>query len=275
MTHEKKDKFGLEDPISETALLTMFFRALETRHPDPILEDPMAVEILRELGVDMSRFADKRMSQVGAVIRARRFDRQVRRVLMEWERPVVVNLACGLDSRFIRTDWGKGIQVDLDLPDVVALRGRFFSESERNPQIGSSMFETKWMDDLLERYPEHRFAFIMEGVLMYLQEPDIRGLFRNLAERFPGGELHFDVVSTWMARHSKMHDSIQEYGDEVKFTWGLDDMRGLEEWSPALKFREVDYYMRQELRRWGWAVLLHLIPPLSKGAKMLRYDILA
>ena len=51
------------------------------------------------------------------------------------------------------------------------------------------------MDELLERYPGHCFAFIMEGVLMYLQEPDIEGLFRNLAQRFPGGELHFDAVS--------------------------------------------------------------------------------
>lgn len=165
--------------------------------------------------------------------------------------------------------------MDLDLPDVVEVREQLFPASERNPQIGASMFETEWMDDLLERYPGHRFAFIVEGVLMYLQEPDIRRLFRNLAERFPGGELHFDVISTWMARHSKMHDSIREYGDEVRFTWGLDDMRGLEEWNPALKFREVDYCMRQELWRWGWAVLFNLIPPLSKGAKVLRYDILA
>lgn len=81
MADVKKEKFGLEDPISETALLTMYFKALETRRPDPILEDPMAVEILRKLGVDMSRFAGKRMSQVGTVIRARGFDRQVRRVL--------------------------------------------------------------------------------------------------------------------------------------------------------------------------------------------------
>ncbi len=264
---------GFEAPVSETALLTVYFKARETQRPDRLLEDTKAVEILEKLDVDLSRFQDKRMSQVGTVIRARRFDRQTRRMLQEWEKPVVVHLACGLDARFLRTDSGRGVQVDLDLPDVMAVRERFFPVSERNPQIGASMFETSWMDELLERYPGHRFAFIMEGVLMYLQESDIRGLFQNLATRFSGAELHFDSVSPWMARHSKMHDSIREYGDDVRFTWGLGGLRDLESWHPALKYVEVEYYMNQELRRWGWAALFNLIPPLARGAKMVRYDV--
>lgn len=270
---EAQGELDFRSPISETALLTLYFKAQETKRPDRIIEDPKAIEILEKLGVDMSRFRDKRMSQVGTVIRVRRFDRQTRRILAEWDRPVVVHLACGLDDRFLRTDSGKGVQVDLDLPDVMAVRERFLPGSERNPQIGASMFETAWMDELLERYPGHRFAFIMEGVLMYLQEPDIQGLFRNLAQRFPGGELHFDAVSPWMARNSKMHDSIREYGDDVRFHWGLGGLRDIESWDPALKFGEAEYYLNQELRRWGWAVLFNLIPPLARGAKMLLYKI--
>lgn len=274
MNESKKASAGLgfKVPISETALLTLYFKAQETQRSDRLIEDPKAVDILEKLGVDMSRFRDKKMSQVGTIIRTRRFDRETRRILADWERPVVVHLACGLDDRFLRTDSGKGVQVDLDLPDVMEVRKRFLPPSERNPQIGASMFETGWMDELLERYPEHRFAFIMEGVLMYLNEADIEGLFQNLAKRFPGAELHFDAVSTWMVRHSKMHDSLREYGDDVRFTWGLDGLRDIEGWDPALKFVEVEYYINQELRRWGWAVLLNLIPGMAKGSKMLRYD---
>ena len=270
---EAQGELDFRSPISETSLLTLYFKAQETQRSDRLIEDPKAIEILERLGVDMSRFRDKRMSQVGTVIRVRRFDRQTRRILAEWDRPVVVHLACGLDDRFLRTDSGKGVQVDLDLPDVMEVRKRFLPPSERNPQIGASMFETGWMDELLERYPEHRFAFIMEGVLMYLNGADIKGLFQNLARRFPGAELHFDAVSTWMVRHSKMHDSIREYGDDVRFTWGLDGLRDIEAWDPGLKFVEVEYYINQELRRWGWAVLLNLIPGMAKGSKMLRYDI--
>lgn len=263
---------AFREPVSRTLLLTLLFKAQETRRPDRIIEDPKAMEILERLDVDLSRFRDKKFSQLGTVIRTRRFDNQVRRLLAEWEKPVIVNLACGLDSRFLRTNAGLGIQIDLDLPDVMLLRKRFFPVSERNPQISASMFETWWMDDLLERYPGHRFAFIMEGVLMYLQESDIKGLFCNLARRFGGGELHFDTVSSFMARHSKMHDSIREFED-VRFTWGLDRPQTIESWNPSLKFTEVEYYMNQELHRWGLGVFFNLLPPLAKGAKMLRYDI--
>ena len=59
----------------------------------------------------------------------------------------------------------------------------------------------------------------------------------------------------------------------VRFNWGLGGLRDIESWDPALKFVEAEYYVNQELRRWGWAVLLNLIPPLAKGAKMLLYGI--
>lgn len=129
-------ELDFRSPISETALLTLYFKAQETRGPDRIIEDPKVVEILEKIGVDMSRFRGKRMSQVGTVIRTRRFDRQTRRILAEWDKPVVVYLACGLDDYFLRTDSGKGVQVDLDLPDIMAVRERFLPGSERNPQNG-------------------------------------------------------------------------------------------------------------------------------------------
>ena len=68
---EAQGELDFRSPISETALLTLYFKAQETRRPDRIIEDPKAVEILERIGVDMSRFRDKRMSQVGTVIRAR------------------------------------------------------------------------------------------------------------------------------------------------------------------------------------------------------------
>ena len=90
---EKRREVGFEAPLSETALLTLFLKAQETLRPDRLLEDPKAVEILEKLDVDLSRFKDKRMSQVGTVIRTRRFDRQTRRILSEWENPIGFQMA--------------------------------------------------------------------------------------------------------------------------------------------------------------------------------------
>jgi len=38
---------------------------------------------------------------------------------------VIVNIGCGLDSRFLRIDNGSVIFYDLDLPELIDLKKRF------------------------------------------------------------------------------------------------------------------------------------------------------
>lgn len=261
------------DPISETLLIPLCMRAEETRRADRLFDDPFAQRVLRDLGLDLRGYEGKRMSQVGTAIRVRHFDRQVRRILATWTRPVVVHLGCGLDGRFLRTDGGLGVQLDLDLPDVMALRGRFYPPSDRNPQWSGSALETDWMDRLLQTYPGSRFAFFMEGLLMYFPEESVRTLLCRLADRFPGGELHFDYVSRWIAGHTSLHDTVRSSG--VEFRWGTDDPEGLGAWHPRLVHHETAYFMSQEPRRWGWGNLFRLVPCLGRGSGALRYDILS
>lgn len=42
------------------------------------------------------------------------------------------------------------------------------------------------MDDLKEKHPESSFIFIIEGVLMFFYEDQVRSVLHNLAERFSG-----------------------------------------------------------------------------------------
>ena len=60
-TKKAPEGLGFKMPISETALLTLYFKAQETQRPDRLIEDPKAVEILEKLGVDMSRFQNKKI----------------------------------------------------------------------------------------------------------------------------------------------------------------------------------------------------------------------
>lgn len=56
------------------------------------------------------------------------------------------------------------------------------------------------MDDLKEKHPESSFIFIIEGVLMFFYEDQVRSVLHNLAERFSGGEIWFDVCGSMMHR---------------------------------------------------------------------------
>ena len=77
---------------------------------------------------------------------------------------IVVNIGCGLDTRFSRIDDGKVEWYDLDFPEVIDVKKHFFQENDRYHFISSSVLEFKWIENLSNK-KNHPFLFIAEGVL--------------------------------------------------------------------------------------------------------------
>ena len=145
---------------------------------------------------DYSQFDGAKLSEVGCVVRGWYFDCAVRRFIKTHSHPVVVNVGCGLDTRFQRIGSQKAVFYDLDLPEVIALRRELIPEQPDNVYIEASLLETDWMDDLRRKHPDAEFIFIVEGVLMYFYEKQVKAFLHHVASRFGGGELWFDVCGT-------------------------------------------------------------------------------
>lgn len=64
-------------------------------------------------------------------LRTRKFDQYVQDFIENNDMPVIVNLGCGLDTRFERVDNGKTEWFDLDFLEVIDPRKQFFTESDR------------------------------------------------------------------------------------------------------------------------------------------------
>jgi len=62
---------------------------------------------------------------------------------------VVVNIGCGLDSRFSRIDNRRVRFYDLDVHSVIEIKRRFFDESNWYRFISSSVLDYNWMASLL------------------------------------------------------------------------------------------------------------------------------
>ena len=56
------------------------------------------------------------------------------------------------------------------------------------------MFETTWMDEIKETYPTGSFLFVIESVVMYFEEQQLKSFFDNLCERFRDAEIWFDAM---------------------------------------------------------------------------------
>lgn len=219
--------------VSETLFITLYSRVLESRRPDPIIVDPKAEEILRSVGYDFARIDVPVWSHIALALRARIIDDIVSAFISRHSDAVVIHLACGLDSRCERITPAPRAWYDLDLPDVIELRRRFYPEREQYHMISSSVLDFSWIGKIAEHGPT---MIVAEGLTMYLAESDVRSLILTLHERFPGAELVFDAFSWRAVREIGRHPAITRTG--ARMQWGLDDEHEIERWAEGIELLE-------------------------------------
>jgi len=110
-------------------------RANETSSPNPIIRDEHAVEMVKQIDYDFSQFDREWMTQLFVVIRTEILDGSVKDFIDRHPAALIVNLGCGLDTRFFRVDNGKTRWYDLDLPELIRINKLFFEETDRYKMI--------------------------------------------------------------------------------------------------------------------------------------------
>jgi O-methyltransferase involved in polyketide biosynthesis len=178
--------------ISETALLTLRVRAHEARRPDGLIRDPMALRLVDAIDFDYAKFGFTRRQDIA--LRALTFDDHTRRYLIDHPSATVVALAEGLQTGFWRLDAaGVGRQshwLTVDLPQVIDLRSRVLPAEDRIRVCSQSALDFSWMDHV---DAQDGVFIAAEGLLMYLPPREAVGLITACAQRFPGGQMMFDV----------------------------------------------------------------------------------
>jgi methyltransferase (TIGR00027 family) len=254
--------------VEASSLVTLYSRAIESQSPDPILRDEMAVEIIRQLDPvlagspdalarSLSRHEVDKNLVIHIALRARRYDQYARDFLRRYPDGVVVNLGCGMDTRFFRLDDGQLVLFDLDLPEVIALKRQFISENDRYHMIAASVFDYGWMDQVAQRGLGD-VLFLAEGVFMYLDPVEVKSLILELQSRFPGAELVCEVVnSLWLSKLFKpmIQRKMQRgagLGKGAVFNFGIPDGRALEAWNPGIEFLDEWSYFESDHPKLGW-----------------------
>jgi O-methyltransferase involved in polyketide biosynthesis len=276
---------GIGD-IATTSFITVYCHAIETLSEEPILSDPKSVEVVASLNsmlatsekpldrILVAGKLDKRLV-VHIAIRAKRYDDYARVFLKGSPDGVIVNIGCGLDSRFQRIDNGQVVFYDLDLPEIIAIKKGFFTETERYRFIASSVLDFNWMETV-RKHPGP-FLFMAEGVFMYLNKEDVRALVLAIRETFTGSELVCEVVnSLWLSPLLKplLDFKLQReahMGKDAMFRSGLRDGLEMEAWHDGIRFLgEWSYFDSGEKKLGGLRLLRH-IPWIRKTQWTVRY----
>lgn len=253
--------------IASTLLVPLACRALEAQRPDSIIQDPKAVEIYHALGGSR----DFLMGMSGhdlfaSVMRVRQFDTFARSFLLRNPGGLLVDIGCGLDTRFHRLDNGQMSWLGLDLPEVIQLRRQWLPDGERCRTIAQSMFELTWLDEAART--NQPVIFLAEGVFPYFSTGDVRPMITAMARRFPTGELVFDAMAPFLGWFHKLESSVLKRSG-ASLRWDAKNPAELEAWGLCLLER-WGYFDKPEPRM-GGASVIRYIPPLANSTYILHY----
>lgn len=250
--------------VSQTLLIPLYYRAMESQRQDALVRDPTAVKLVKALRCDFSDVQSMNNEQVNILLRVRKFDQLARKFLGKYPDGVIVDLGCGLDTRFERVDNGQFAWYGLDFPEVVELRKELLEETPRSHFIGCSVLDFSWMD-MFADLAGMPILFLAEAVLVYLYENEVKSLVRALAARFSGAELVCDAFSPFVVLFHPRPNAV------ARPHWGLKDDRDVETWAPGINLLSQWYYFDEPEPRLGAMQLMRYFPFLGKAVRIVHY----
>ena len=237
--------------VSRTAILLLICRAIEAEKNKSEFNDPMAVLCLERLmsiaSEEEKRWIIKRKrfyegiqarDAKAGVRRVKAFDNATNRFIADNPKCTVINLACGFDTRFWRIANENCRYVEIDLPEVVALKREILKDQLGYELIGCSVLDASWIDQVTAN-GNSRFLLLAEGLLPYLPKPDATQLFQLLAQWFARSQLVFDTVPKKWTKGlwKKLLGLETKYTMGVDISWvsGIKHPRDIESYGPGLR----------------------------------------
>ncbi|WP_300369621.1 class I SAM-dependent methyltransferase [Brachyspira sp.] len=247
------------DGVSETLLITLYAKAEETKRKNSIIKDEKALDIINNINYDFSKFKNKG-TQVGVSIRVKIIDDILKNIISN-ESCTIINLGAGLDTRAYRFINKNIYWYDIDFEDVINLRKEVFQELHNNDNykaIPSSILNFDFIDRIEKK---DKVIVIAEGVLMYMDENEIKMIIEEFSVKFNNCHFIFDTIPKFFVKNTKMHSTVKK--TNAVFKWGLDKPRYIDKMSSHIQFIELYNIMNFYKNRWGFMNIFSYIPLLN------------
>src|ERR1700733_4589086 len=194
------DSWDLASSVGATATAVAARRAMASKGPNPLLDDPFAEPLVNAVGVDAfirimngqiepadddPAFTPQRLAE-GMAVRTRFFDTFFLDAVAAGLRQAVI-LAAGLDTRAYRLTWPADTVVyELDQPRVIEFKTRTLADLGAAPTADRRTVAIDLRDDWPSALRDNGFdagqptAWIAEGLLGYLPPDAQDRLFDNI-----------------------------------------------------------------------------------------------
>ncbi|UMT80729.1 class I SAM-dependent methyltransferase [Staphylococcus roterodami] len=253
-------------------LIPLAARSMENKNSEPIIFDEFSKKIYNSVNYSLEYISHSSTTQTGICIRSFILDNIVKSFITQSINPLIINIGCGLDTRYKRLhlDMHKISWIDIDVPEAIEIRRHFFDETNDYKMIAKSMLDLEWISMVQKEalYDENQeILVIFEGVLMYFDATVIKELLEQISRSFSINQLSFAIefCSKTISNNTQHHKSVSKLRSKPKFKYGYNNLSELNSiFSQELKITNEFNYFDYFHKRWGLFGLFRLIPFFKK-----------
>ena len=208
--------------ISKTLYIPLYGKAYVSKK-GIILQDKKAEEIWAKEAFPLKGKSKSKWLAYYMGIRSVVFDHWLRQQMTAMEDAAVLHIGCGMDSRVLRVGTMNHKWFDVDFPEVIEERKKYYTETENYHMLSEDASKIEWIAAI----PKTEHAIIvMEGLSMYLKLQELVALLSALKEHFGNVHIFMDCYTEFAAKASKYKNPIKTVGAQT--VYGLDDPNYLE-----------------------------------------------
>ena len=231
--------------VNKTLYIPLYGKAYVSKK-GIILNDKKAEEIWSSEGFTLKGKSKSKWLAYYMGMRSFVFDQWLSKELEKNTDALVLHLGCGLDSRVCRVGIKNHQWYDVDFPEVIEERKKYFAKSEEYHMIGTDVRTDQWISKL----PKKSAIVVMEGVSMYLSQQELKTLLDNMCGHFGQIYLLMDCYTELAAKVSKHKNPINDV--DVTIVHGINEPKVLEnQWLRFVKNHEITpKKLIEELNAW-------------------------
>ena len=203
--------------VSKTLYIPLYGKSYVSKK-GLFLDDKKAEEIWEAEGFSLKGKSKSKWLAYYMGVRSAVFDEWLKRQMTDLQDAIVIHIGCGMDSRAIRVGAEKHKWYDVDFPEVMEERKRYYAETANYQMVAGDVRDCKWLTNIKE---SKTAMVVMEGVSMYLTVDEMRNLADRLCAHFENLMLLVDCYTSFAAKMSKRRNPIHEVG--VTEVYGIDN----------------------------------------------------
>ena len=220
--------------VNKTLYIPLYGKALVSSK-NIIIQDKKAEEIWSKEGFELKGKSKSKWLAYYMAMRSAIYDEWLEKELNSNPDAIVLHVGCGMDSRIERVSKQNQEWYDIDFPDVIEERCKYYAETDTY-----HMFAVDMRTDAWKRFIEagQDAIIVLEGVSMYFNPRELSALLSSLVKYFNSIKILMDCYTEKAAKVSKYKNPINDVG--VTTVYGYDNPEELASKSGLVFVKEYD-----------------------------------